>query len=318
MENRDFVIEQILSLEDFENVDKNLMDKINGNDEYRRLFGKCREVSRLTRESIPEPEKDGVRLCDAVMDRVRSGDTAPRYVNVSADKKFRFPVATAASLIIILAVVVIARMTSGVQQMADVNSFSLESKTAEKASEPAAGGYIDENGAAFMAAPQAVTGAAEESVDDGYAADEEVAEPEEAASGRKSWLRFKDYGFTEDAAEAYVEEAASEQEADYESEKKAEVQQSETEVYNSASDVSAGAALEVELSEEEIHDEILGILEEMDGYGIEESRRITLQDIDRYGRENFLEWYYGIRGQEDFIGAYGIDEFILYCESKDG
>ena len=106
MENTDFIRESILAIEDFDNVSHSLMEKINGNEEYRRLFEEYRELSALISESAPSPEKDGVTLHDAVMKRIKDGDTAPRYINTS---KFKFPVATVASIAVMAAVVIIMK-----------------------------------------------------------------------------------------------------------------------------------------------------------------------------------------------------------------
>jgi len=132
----DLVREQILSIEDFDNIDPGLMEKINGNAEYRRLFEECRELSLLIAESAPAPVKDGVTLHDAVMNRVKDGDIAPRYINTS---KFRFPFATVASLVVVVATVLIVKngniikKDAAVEQIADMEMAEGDPKEESRA-----------------------------------------------------------------------------------------------------------------------------------------------------------------------------------------
>lgn len=106
MENNDLIKERILSLEDFQNVDSELMQIISQNEEYQRLFQEYKEISRLAKESAPLPQKNGISLHQAVMNRVKNGDIAPKYINT---QKFRFPFATVASLCVVIAVVWLAK-----------------------------------------------------------------------------------------------------------------------------------------------------------------------------------------------------------------
>lgn len=166
MADKDLITEQILSIEDFDNVDAELMRMIESDNEYRRIFEEYKEISALTSECVPEPAKNGVSLHDAVMGRVRSGDTAPRYLFTNTGRRFMFPVATAASLVIVLAAAVTATvMTKTVnknaadEQIADngyVSEYSQKSRAemfapAPKDAKTASGReeYFDEDTADF-------------------------------------------------------------------------------------------------------------------------------------------------------------------------
>ena len=121
MANKDLITEQILSIEDFNNVDAGLMRIIESNDEYRRIFEEYKEISKLTSECIPEPVKNGVSLHEAVMNRVKSGDTTPRYTQGSTGRKFMFPMATAASLAIVLVAAITATVVTKTRDSRDIS-----------------------------------------------------------------------------------------------------------------------------------------------------------------------------------------------------
>ncbi len=130
MENNDLdlIKEKILSLEDFQNVDSELMQIISQNEEYQRLFSEYKEISLLAKESAPAPQKNGVSLHNAVMNRVKNGDVAPKYINTS---KFRFPFATVASVFVV--VVVVWLMKSGVlpqnnKNLSDISDINITSQ----------------------------------------------------------------------------------------------------------------------------------------------------------------------------------------------
>ena len=100
--------EEILSIEDFEKVDEGLMSEIGKNEELCRLFEEMKALSALVGDSAPSPMKDGVTLHDAVMKRIECGDTAPRYIY-----KRKYPIATAACLLVCMAVVLVSRVGFG-------------------------------------------------------------------------------------------------------------------------------------------------------------------------------------------------------------
>lgn len=107
---------EILSLEDFDSVDEGLMTEINKSEELCRLFEEMKALSALVGGSAPSPTKDGVTLHDAVMKRIEVGDTSPRYIY-----KRKYPIATAACLLVCMAVVLIAR--NGFGNFAEKEAF---------------------------------------------------------------------------------------------------------------------------------------------------------------------------------------------------
>ncbi len=118
--NFDELKSEILSLEDFDSVDEGLMTEINKSEELCRLFEEMKALSALVGSSAPSPTKDGVTLHDAVMKRIECGDTAPRYIY-----KRKYPIATAACLLVCMAVVLIAR--TGFGNFAEKEAFDAAS-----------------------------------------------------------------------------------------------------------------------------------------------------------------------------------------------
>lgn len=106
MENLDFFKEKILQIEDYTQVDENLMSKISSNPEYLNLFKECKTLSDLIRDSVPSPTQNEVTLSDSVIKKIQNGDTAPKYIN---SHSFRFPFATVACLLIVCAVMFTSR-----------------------------------------------------------------------------------------------------------------------------------------------------------------------------------------------------------------
>ncbi len=105
MENKDFIRNKILEIEDFDNVDSTLLEKINEKEEYRALLDDCRKISQMVKDSAPIPEKDGVSLASVLAKRIHDGDTAPKYINT----KRHFPIATVACLAVAMVVVFVAK-----------------------------------------------------------------------------------------------------------------------------------------------------------------------------------------------------------------
>ena len=116
MKEFDIVKQQILEIEDFENVDTALMEKIQQSEEYRILFEEIKNLSATIGNIAPSPEKDGESLHSAVMKRVKEGDIAPRYINTQS---FRFPFATVACLCVVVAVVLMSKSGFMERKMSD-------------------------------------------------------------------------------------------------------------------------------------------------------------------------------------------------------
>ncbi len=106
MERTDFIKEKIIQIEDYDKIDEELKNEINSNPEYLHIFDEYKSLSELLRNSLPTPVKNKISLSDSVIQRVRDGDTAPKYINSTG---FRFPFATAACLLIVCAVLLTAR-----------------------------------------------------------------------------------------------------------------------------------------------------------------------------------------------------------------
>lgn len=106
MERIDFIKEKILQIEDFDKVDEELINEINSNPEYLRIFGEYKSLAELLHSSLPTPTKNKISLSESVVQRVKDGDTAPKYINSPG---FRFPFATVACLLIVCVVLLTAK-----------------------------------------------------------------------------------------------------------------------------------------------------------------------------------------------------------------
>ena len=317
MENKDFIVEQILSIEDFNNVDSNLLKIISENDEYRKIFEEYKELSTLVAECALEPVKDGVTLCDAVMARVQKGDIAPRYINTN---KFRFPVATVASLIAVVAVVLVSRIGLPFNKADNAieDSAIFESQNT--------GGVNYANNASFNVA---VTddGKSEIAIlSDSYDCevnDEEA--PETVASYFKSAsengaVSKSDAGLTTQNVAAETDDSIM------------------YKPYNAKDySVSAGGGVEIlngksgQIAEEEVEtesikerlvadssvgDEILERLEYAKRSGVQEERLIGIEQITELGEQNFIDWFDSIKDRADFAEIYSYSAFCEFCSNK--
>ena len=281
MENKEFIMGAILSIEDFNNVDPKLMSIINSNAEYRRIFEEYKEVSALTSECVPAPKKNGVSLHDAVMARVRNGDTAPRYINTSASgRKFMFSIATAASFAIVLVVAIIAvtaTRTNGRNDHGSAWGYKAHDESVQ---------YSQKMPSAFMPAPASGGATYNEKVASPYSG------PEEARM--------------ESAEEEYCD-TAYEGAATYDAKDDSE----NTTVLNGhsyASNVSSDS-ISIEITD----DDIASRLAIAESRGISDEVRITEEDVEAYGRDNFVAWFDSIAEEENFTVLYGKKQFIRYC-----
>lgn len=335
MENRDFVIERILSIEDFGNVDGKFMETIMADDEYRRIFEEYKEISELASECVPEPKKDGITLHDAVMKRVNDGDIAPRYINTGFGKR-SFPFATVACLMIILAVVVVAGITSRSRDNREVymmnDAVSMQSSV--------------ENGEFNMApsnvklAPRIDTAV----LDAGYADEEAVAEDNAYVdTARGASLSSKEAeteaaeeetgGFRKgESADGETEEApiyvalvpsteyckdidvdSAEESSDVTSESIVNENADITSMSEPCAEFKKAESFDKATVEVDIDAEIAYRLEIVGTYDIPEEDIITLEDIEAYGKESFIVWFDSIEGKPDFKELYGKKQFIRFC-----
>lgn len=314
MDNKDFVIEAILSIEDFDNVDEKLMETINSNSEYRRIFEEYKEISALTSECVPKAEKGGVTLHDAVMDRVRNGDTAPKYINTAADRRFRFPVATVASLAIVLVAAVIASNASKLNRGYDAaeNFMSYDSNSIEDS-----GSILSKTkGEEFKYAPTrkesiSASEAVADEDDYGFVAYSANDEKEEAVTEKYIEVtdNYSNYSIipetgivvSDDVQNVRTQPAAG---------------NADTAINDSA--VTGGEKKKSELqneseSETDIDAEIASRLEFANKHSISEESIITVEDIEAYGKESFIAWFDSIADSEKFTELYSKKQFIRYC-----
>ncbi len=318
MPGRDFITEAILSIEDFNNVDSKLMEEINANEEYRRIFEEYKEISELACECVPEPSRNGVTLHDAVMTRVRKGDTAPRYVGTSG--KFRFPIATAASLAIILVVAAVATITTKTQGNMESMNFSAKD-TAFEETDHATSPII--NNAEFLPAPKAVTeivteqaATAELKSASGDAASV-TADDTAAANDRNGSVMKKAEEYKNTVMGYYADEEA---EAETESVEEAPVyskvarndQIDEIQLHGSE-EYSDDTVFSESTVEYDIDSEITLRLESANKYPIPEENKITLEDIEAYGKGNFIAWFDSIQKEPNFTELYSKKQFIRFC-----
>lgn len=285
MENRDFVVEQILSIEDFDNVDSNLLNIISENDEYRKIFDEYKELSALASECMPEPVKDGVTLCDAVMARVQKGDIAPRYINTN---RFRFPVATVAGLIAVVAVVLVSRNVlpfSKVENVAE-DSAVYESENFDGAN------YV--NNASFDVVVTDDGKSDVEILSDLYDCE---AKDEEVPKTARDVQAVLENGNVSEESEAQVNGSVV-----YKSYSLAESVLSD----------SADVAITVNIS-----DEVAERLEYAKLHGVPTEQLISAEQIAELGEQNFINWFDSIKDRADFTEVYSYSVFLDYCNPKD-
>ena len=302
MTERDFIIEQILSIEDFSDVDEKLMSEILSDEEYRRIFEDCKEISELTRECVPEPVKDGLTLRQAVTERVRNGQTAPRYVNTSSGK-FRFPFATAACVVVVMAVMFVAS-NNGRNKMYDSTAYNGAGKESMRfAAEEESAPILKD--AKFMAmAPGTAENYSKDDADGiAVVSENETADEETGAGGV---FKAETPAVTpKGAANTYMYSSGEyipEMRVDVSESILADSVQEECESENKAADISVSA-------------EVISRVMFANKHSIPEEKRITYADIEKYGEDNFIAWFDGIKDSPDFLSLYGIDEFAEYCEA---
>lgn len=305
MENKDFVIEQILSIEDFDNVDEKLAKIIADNDEYRRIFEEYKELSKLISESVPEPGKDGVSLYDAVMGRVRSGDTAPKYINTS---KFRFPIATVACLVLIAVTAFVAVNSNG------INRNNMRDQETN-------GAFVQEN---VKSAPMEImdTSFGILATDDMcYADEEDEAEAEHSASGNAENV-FRDTKVALYSAPLSEEFSTVEySENDTEAEEKTSdggfkysAIASQNAMYDNA--VTQDSVTESSVEEETIKEADLAEIYSRMEYAKERvpaENLITLEKITELGQDKYILWFDSIVISPDFAELYSVESFTQYC-----
>lgn len=285
MENKDFVVEQILSIEDFDNVDSNLLKIISENDEYRKIFDEYKELSALASECMPEPVKDGVTLCDAVMTRVQKGDIAPRYINTN---KFRFPVATVASLIAVVAVVLVLRtgLPFNKAENAVEDSVIYESENFDGAN------YV--NNASF----------------DVVVTDDGKSDVEILSDLYDCEANYEEVPKTARDVQAVLENGNISEES--------EAQVNGSVVYKSyslAESVLSDSADVVITGN--ISDEVAERLEYAKLHGVPTEQLISSEQIVVLGEQNFIEWFDSIKDRADFTEVYSYSVFLDYCNPKD-
>ena len=353
MENKDFILEQILSIEDFDNVDRKLMDAISENEEYRRIFEEYKEISALASESAPEPVRDGVTLHDAVMERVKNGDVAPRYINTG---KLRFPFATVASIVVVIAVAVVLNKGGFLKKASDNSRENIElydSASEEEAVIP----YTDTSFGIMKTSDvndedvksdgsfESGTGAMRASVKheeetESETADEEAAylydryETETAGDDSDSG-DVKQSGTQESLAEAptggkshreqYVN--GSEYDTTFASPnveesitEKAEAEpESKKSVNTHMTADSASYAKDYDSTVEFIYDneEVISRMNSAEEKGVPEKNLIAVEDIIGLGEDNYISWFDSIKDRSDFTEIYGYEAFVKYCENAE-
>ena len=60
-------------------------------------------------------------------------------------------------------------------------------------------------------------------------------------------------------------------------------------------------------------DDIASRLAIAESRGISDEVRITEEDVEAYGRDNFVAWFDSIAEEENFTVLYGKKQFIKYC-----
>ena len=312
MANKDLITEQILSIEDFNNVDAGLMRIIESNDEYRRIFEECKEISKLTSECIPEPVKNGVSLHDAVMNRVKSGDTAPRYTQGSG-RRFAFPMATAASLVIVLAVAIIAtiapktRDSRSIFDAADNSmSYSQEAKILPDAT--------------FMPLSEAFEDISDEEISDAKIS--EVPKTEAANGGNRlkkandptapSSMKMQKPEQGDDITNDNVDFAAQYDGSTF----NASAAASETPIVMAGYPESDESGVTEESSSEDDRaiDDRLAKAEQHPDYN---GQIIPPEIIEMFGKDKFIEWFDAIVDDPDFATLYTLAGFMDYCNADE-
>lgn len=322
---REKIIEEILSVENYDCVDPELMEKINSSDEYRKLFEDAKKLSYMARESVPSPVKAGVSLHDALVSRIREGDTAPRYINVSK----RYPFATAACLLIVFAIVLVARSGIG-------NKFANKSFDSAVENEAAVEDFE------FVTA-------------DLYSAQKDFAETETAFDGKVMLSKNKNSSSSGGSARAEENGVSNKYAVDtsigngevYNTNSAlfddAEAPESDTEYrenvhFDSSSDVKVtmpsygmgGASLNAAIVEKQesedlktqklqetssLSQKVVQALERVGKLGADVNA-IGEKEILALGEALYLEWLSSILDSESFASLYTLEGFEEYCNSR--
>ena len=286
------IIEEILSIEDFENVNEELMEKINENEEYRKLFDELKTVSDLVKSSAPVPEKDGISLHDAVLGRVKNGDSLPKYINVRRS----YPIATAASLLVVCALVLFAK--SGIAGKFANKSFDAASN--ESAHEVQDFEYFADT---YTAAEGGDTGS------NNLQSKETVM-----FSKKKSENGINIVSFDGKAVDDSLFDTAD------------EYRYSDNSVNDIAETEFFGFAEETQIEAEEtpggenlandtLSREVALAISRALELGADENA-IRYEDILLLGEELYLEWFETICESPDFVNLYNYENFRLFCEDS--
>ncbi len=311
MSNAESIKQQILEIEDFKNVDAELMREIESNDEYRMLFQQCRSLSETIGSMAPSPEKDGITLHDALMKRVKEGDIAPRYIKTNS---FRFPFATVACLCVVVAVVLVSK--SGFLQSKMSDSAAPEEMNLQSDREMVYDGVtyfagVAENGNSNEDAKYTVVdeSAMQDSALSDYEAEEEYVVADDAAEGQTepayegaAASKEKVVGQPEMESESLSDSVTAEESA----EMKKAVERAKAE---SASGGDSGIAQYHVSQEVQIR---LREAELMTG----KADIITAYDIIDLGEENFVSFFDSISKKDNFSELYTLKNFKIYCENN--
>ena len=305
MESKDFVIEQILSIENFECVPEKLTAEINSNEEYRRIFEEYKELSSLVSESAPIPEKDGVTLHDAVMNRIKDGDIAPRYNNTNT---FRFPIATVASLALIVAAALIIGKGGSLSGRLEADNFAPMAETEMKDVSDTEFVYLENTRFSVLG------GGASKKSDDGIsiaAASEEsleapaeaYAEPDSATNGVVERGTEITEGVT---TYSVVTDSVSEEKIMF---KSAGTPKAEAEASPAMEEATEEAEEEAVTFDSEITSRM-----KYASTVVPAERLITEEQILSLGRDHYIEWFDSIKNRSDFADIYSCEAFKAYCE----
>lgn len=312
MKELDFIKQQILEIEDFDNISDALKAQIESDDEHRTLFESLREMSKNIASTCPSPEKDGVSLRNAVMKRVEDGDTAPRYINT---KSFRFPFATVACLAVFAVVVFIskngyAQKNFGAENAADMN-YSVTEADVENGVDAisGAGGAVVYKGESIIA-----ENTKKDLVFKSKAPDSQATQIQ--ADGAAS----------EKASNAEFQAAASDKAASGSGKEKSRADGGVV-MYN-YSVVTDKLKTVIEEAEEAVFDdadtadcetESIGLSEKVLSYISDAAKlcggenRITREQILLSGEEKYIEFFESISGSENFTELYIYENFKAFC-----
>ena len=292
-EEMDFIKSSILAIEDFENVDPSLMTEINKNEEYRALFEECRSLSGIIKAAVPAPEKDGVTLHSAIMDRVNCGDIQPRYIRSSA---YKFPFASVACLLAVAVVIFISK----------TNTFKYANDEALD--------YEAPNENTLLLADSYSTDAGDNAV---YEECEQEAGENAATNARFNETQIIAKNDSDSSVSPRVFQSAPSFDRytpeEYEYYVKDE-QTSYAQVAETESVIFDAADKEAEKEKQELSEKTLSILEK--AALLTDSNRISEQDILLLGEDAFCEFFESICESDDFSNLYTLENFKKFCETR--